>query len=59
MEKWMIGPETFTSRFFLGSGKTAHYTKELIDSAVNRAGTEMISVAVRLPKECVSSRMRA
>lgn len=47
MEAWTIGPDRFTSRFFLGSGKTAHYTKELIDSAVNRAGTEMISVAVK------------
>ena len=47
MEKWMIGPESYTSRFFLGSGKTAHYTKELIDSAIYRAGTEMVSVAVK------------
>jgi thiazole synthase len=47
MEEWKIGPETYTSRFFLGSGKTAHYTKELIDSAVQRAGAEMISVAVK------------
>ena len=47
MEEWKIGPETYTSRFFLGSGKTAHYTKELIDSAIQRAGAEMISVAVK------------
>ncbi len=47
MDEWMIGPEKYTSRFFLGSGKTAHYTKELIDSAVNRAKTELISVAIK------------
>ena len=47
MDEWKIGPESYTSRFFLGSGKTAHYTKELIDSAIQRAGAQMISVAVK------------
>jgi len=47
MDEWRIGPDVFISRFFLGSGKTAHYTKELIDSAVEHACTEMISVAVK------------
>ncbi len=48
MDTLIIGNETFTSRFFLGSGKTSRYTKELIDSAIEHAGTEMISVAVRM-----------
>ncbi len=42
-----IGEYSFSSRFFLGSGKTAKYTKELIHSAVEDAGTELISVAVK------------
>ena len=43
----IIGDERFTSRFFLGSGKTAKYTQELIRTAVEEAGTELISVAVK------------
>lgn len=45
-DELIIGGISFTSRFFLGSGKTAKYTKELIKSAVEDAGTEMISVAI-------------
>lgn len=53
-DKLIIGNESFSSRFFLGSGKTSRYTKELIDSAIAHAGTEMISVAVRMldDKDC-------
>ncbi len=47
LDTLVIGNESFSSRFFLGSGKTSLYTKELIDSAIEYAGTEMISVAVR------------
>lgn len=43
----VIGDIEFTNRFFLGSGKTAIYTKELIHSAIEDAGTQLISVAVR------------
>ncbi len=42
-----IGNEEFNNRFFIGSGKTARYTKELISSAVNDAGVELISVAIK------------
>ncbi|MBR6403490.1 MAG: thiazole synthase [Eubacterium sp.] len=45
-DELIIGGVSFTSRFFLGSGKTSKYTKELIRSAIEDAGTEMISVAV-------------
>lgn len=43
----VIGDASFKSRFFLGSGKTAKYTEELIRSAVEYAGTELISVAIK------------
>ena len=43
----VIGEASFKSRFFLGSGKTAKYTEELIKSAVEYAGTELISVAIK------------
>ncbi len=42
----MIGDERFTSRFFLGSGKTSRYSKALIETAVQNAGVEWISIAV-------------
>ena len=45
-DELVIGGVSFTSRFILGSGKTSRYTPELIRSAVEYAGTEMISVAV-------------
>ena len=48
MDILVIGDETFSSRFFLGSGKTSRYTKALIDSAIAHAGVEMISVAIRM-----------
>lgn len=47
-DRLVIGGESFSTRFFLGSGKTSRYTKELVDSAVTHARTEMISVAIRM-----------
>ena len=47
-DELVIGDASFSSRFFLGSGKTSRYTKALIDSAIEYAGTEMISVAIRM-----------
>lgn len=44
MDKWTLGNKKFTSRFILGSGK---YAPELIDAAVECAGAEMITVALR------------
>lgn len=44
MDKWTLGNKEFTSRFILGSGK---YAPELIDAAVECAGAEMITVALR------------
>ena len=44
MDKWILGNKEFTSRFILGSGK---YAPELIDAAVECAGAEMITVALR------------
>ena len=38
----MIGGVEFNSRFILSSGKTGHYTNELIHSAIDDAGVEMI-----------------
>ena len=46
-DELILGDCSFSSRFFLGSGKTAKYTKELIHSAVEDAGTELISVAIK------------
>lgn len=40
----IIAGHEFNSRFILGSGK---YSLELIDSAINYAGSEMITLAVR------------
>ena len=44
MDNWTLGNKEFTSRFILGSGK---YAPELIDAAVECAGAEMITVALR------------
>lgn len=40
----LIGGHVFTSRFILGSGK---YSLDLIDAAVNNAGAEIITLALR------------
>ena len=40
----VIGGHTFTSRFILGSGK---YSLKLIQAAVQDAGAELITLAVR------------
>ncbi|MDD7363047.1 MAG: thiazole synthase [Peptoniphilus sp.] len=44
MDKWTLGDKEFSSRFILGSGK---YAPELIDAAVEHAGAEMVTVALR------------
>lgn len=41
---WNIGTHTFTSRFILGSGK---YSLELIRAAVERAGAQIVTLALR------------
>lgn len=43
-DKWMLGGHEFQSRFILGSGK---YSLELIKAAVEQAGAEMITLALR------------
>ena len=43
-DNWSIGGKEFTSRFILGSGK---YSLELIQAAVEQAGAEMVTLAVR------------
>ena len=43
-DKLIIGGREFHSRFILGSGK---YSLSLIEAAVNYAGAEMITLAVR------------
>lgn len=43
-DKLVIGGKEFSSRFILGSGK---YSLDLIKAAVENAGTELITVAVR------------
>lgn len=44
-DTWSLGGHPFTSRFILGSGK---YNLSLIQAAVQYAGAEMITLAVRL-----------
>ena len=44
MDKLVIGGHEFNSRFILGSGK---YSLELIKSAVENAGAEIITLALR------------
>ena len=46
-DELILGDYKFTSRFFLGSGKTAKYSQELINTAVEIAGVQMISVAIK------------
>ena len=41
---WKIGGREFTSRFILGSGK---YSLELIEAAVEQAGAQIVTLAVR------------
>lgn len=43
-DEWTLGGRNFSSRFILGSGK---YSLELIEAAVNNAGAEMITLALR------------
>lgn len=43
-DTWTLGGKEFSSRFILGSGK---YSMELIKAAVEEAGAEMITLAVR------------
>lgn len=43
-DTFMLGGKEFHSRFILGSGK---YSLELIQAAVNQAGAEMVTLAVR------------
>jgi len=43
-DTWMLGVQEFESRFILGSGK---YSLELIQAAVEHAGAEMITLALR------------
>lgn len=44
MDSFVIGGKEFTSRFILGSGK---YSMELIKAAVENAGAQIITLAVR------------
>lgn len=43
-DSWSLGGHTFTSRFILGSGK---YSLDLIRAAVEHAGAQMITLALR------------
>ena len=43
-DSFKLGNKEFTSRFILGSGK---YSNELINSAINYAGAEIVTVAMR------------
>lgn len=43
-DSFKLGNKIFNSRFILGSGK---YSYELIESAINQAGAEIITVALR------------
>ena len=43
-DSFELGGKQFTSRYILGSGK---YSPELIDAAVQQAGAQMITVAIR------------
>ena len=43
-DSWELGGHKFTSRFILGSGK---YSFDLIKAAVENAGAEIITLAVR------------
>ena len=43
-DTFTLGGKTFSSRFILGSGK---YSLELIKAAIERAGAEIVTVAIR------------
>jgi len=43
-DNFKLGNKEFNSRFILGSGK---YSNELINSAINYAGAEIVTVAMR------------
>lgn len=43
-DTWTLGGKTFQSRFILGSGK---YSLELIKAAIENAGAQMVTLAVR------------
>lgn len=47
-DTWKIGNHEFTSRFILGSGK---YSLELIKAAIEQAGAEIITLALRRVNE--------
>ena len=47
-DTWTLGEHTFTSRFILGSGK---YSLELIQAAVENAGAQMVTLALRRANE--------
>ena len=43
-DRLTIGGHSFTSRFILGSGK---YSLELIQAAIEKAGAQMVTLALR------------
>ena len=47
-DTWKLGGHTFTSRFILGSGK---YSLELIQAAVEQAGAQIVTMALRRANE--------
>lgn len=47
-DTWRLGDHTFTSRFILGSGK---YSLELIQAAVEHAGAQIVTMALRRANE--------
>ena len=47
-DRLTIGGHSFTSRFILGSGK---YSLELIQAAIEKAGTQMVTLALRRANE--------
>ena len=47
-DTWVLGGHTFTSRFILGSGK---YSLELIQAAVEQAGAQIVTMALRRANE--------
>ena len=47
-DRLTIGGHSFTSRFILGSGK---YSLELIQAAIEKAGAQMVTLALRRANE--------
>lgn len=47
-DTWKLGNHEFTSRFILGSGK---YSLELIKAAVEEAGAQIVTMALRRANE--------